>query len=163
MVGPDGIRLLGRHIKALAAFPQPASVKKLQWFLGVINFYRQFLPGIASTLRPLTNALHGGGKSFVWSPPMSAAFEAAKGALAAATPLSHPRPDATISISSDASDTHIGAVLQQSEVVGGGTVLAIKTPSPTPCPAPATHRHHWRLLVLSRPPFRHWLLLTILP
>jgi RNase H-like domain found in reverse transcriptase/Reverse transcriptase (RNA-dependent DNA polymerase)/Integrase core domain/Integrase zinc binding domain len=119
-VGPDGVRPLGSHVEALAAFPQPTSVKELQRFLGIINFYRRFLPGIAGTLQPLTDALRGDSKSFQWSPLMAAAFQAAKAALAAATPLSHPRADAAISVSCDASDTHIGAVLQQSEVGGGG-------------------------------------------
>jgi hypothetical protein len=67
-VGPDGVRPLGSHVEALAAFPQPMSVKELQRFLGIINFYRCFLPGIAGTLRPLTDALRTYGKIFQWSP-----------------------------------------------------------------------------------------------
>ena len=77
------------------------------------NFYRRFLPGIARTLQPLTAALAGNPKSLTWLPCMSAAFMAAKAALVAAVPLAHPKPDACLSLVTDASDTHVGAVLQQ--------------------------------------------------
>jgi hypothetical protein len=54
----------------------------------MVNFYRRFLPGIARTLRPLTDALRGAPKTLEWPP--TAAFGAAKAALAAAVPLAHP-------------------------------------------------------------------------
>jgi hypothetical protein len=38
---------------------------------------------------------------------------AAKAALAAAVPLVHPQSDAALALATDASDTHIGSVLQQ--------------------------------------------------
>ncbi len=56
----------------------------------MVNFYRRFLPGIARTLQPLTDALRGALKMLEWPP--AAAFGAAKAALAAAVPLAHPAP-----------------------------------------------------------------------
>jgi hypothetical protein len=44
---------------------------------------------------------------------METAFAAAKKALVAAFPLLHPLPGAVLSLAADASDTHVGAVLQQ--------------------------------------------------
>jgi hypothetical protein len=44
---------------------------------------------------------------------METAFAAAKKALVAAVPLSHPLPGEVLSLAADASDTHVGAVLQQ--------------------------------------------------
>jgi hypothetical protein len=44
---------------------------------------------------------------------METAFAAAKKALVAAVPLSHPLPGAVLSLAADASDTHVGSVLQQ--------------------------------------------------
>jgi hypothetical protein len=41
------------------------------------------------------------------------AFGAAKAALAAAVPLAHPAPNTVLSLATDASDTHVGGVLQQ--------------------------------------------------
>jgi hypothetical protein len=46
-------------------------------------------------------------------PEMETAFAAAKDALVAAVPLSHPLPGAVLALAADASDTHVGAVLQQ--------------------------------------------------
>ena len=74
-----------------------------------INFYRRFLPGIARTLQPLTNALKGNPKTLEWTPAAVAAFLSAKAALVAAVPLAHPAPDAVLSLATDASDTHVGA------------------------------------------------------
>jgi hypothetical protein len=49
----------------------------------------------------------------LWSPAAEAAFIAAKAALVAAVPLCHPAPNAVLSLSVDASDSHVGGVLQQ--------------------------------------------------
>jgi hypothetical protein len=81
----------------------------------MINFYRRFLPKIAATLRPLTDLLRGNPKSLDWSAAAAEAFSAAKAALVAAVPLSHPTPGATLSLAVDASDSHVGVVLQQLE------------------------------------------------
>ncbi len=77
----------------------------------MVNFYRRFLPGIARTLQLLTDALKGAPKTLVWPP--AAVFGAAKTALAAAVPLAHPAVNAVLSLATDASETHVGGVLQQ--------------------------------------------------
>jgi RNase H-like domain found in reverse transcriptase len=96
----------------MASLPSHA-MWTLQRFLGLINFYQRFLPCIAGTLRPLTDALRGNPKVLEVTPAMTAAVSAAKAALAGATLLAHPSPDATLALVTDASDGHVGAVLQQ--------------------------------------------------
>jgi RNase H-like domain found in reverse transcriptase len=74
------------------------------------------LPAAAAVLKPLTDALQGPGgkkKQLQWSEDMVAAFRRIKQLLCAATSLAHPDPVAGISLAVDASDTHVGAVLQQ--------------------------------------------------
>jgi hypothetical protein len=44
---------------------------------------------------------------------MDSSFQTAKSLLASAVPLHHPIPYATLSLATDASDSHVGAVLQQ--------------------------------------------------
>ncbi len=78
----------------------------------MLNFYRRFLPGIACILKPLTDACKGSGP-ILWTEQMQAAFQTAKYSLASAVPLQHPKPSATLSLATEASDTHVGAVLQQ--------------------------------------------------
>ncbi len=94
----------------------PTTIKELQVFLGLVNFYRRFLPGIASMLRPLTDALKGSRPAterLTWIPEMEAGFVAAKVALSKATWLGHPNPTATLALHVDASASHIGAALHQ--------------------------------------------------
>jgi hypothetical protein len=95
-ISAAGVAPLRDNVQVILDFPKPSDCKAMQRFLGMINFYRRFLPGVAGTLRLLTAALSGNPKTLPWTPDMETAFAAAKEALAA-----------------DASDTHVGAVLQQ--------------------------------------------------
>ncbi len=113
MVDVAGITPLPRHVAAMQDCPPPTDIKQLQRFLGLINFYRRFLPAVARTLQPLTDLLKGLPKVLLWSPAADAAFVTAKAALVDAVPLCHPAPNAVLSLSVDASDSHIGGVLQQ--------------------------------------------------
>jgi hypothetical protein len=91
-------------------------VKELQGFLGLVNFYRRFIPAAASILKPLTDSLKGGPKGaqrIEWRPPMEKSFHDIKAALAEVTLLAHPLPHAHLSIAVDASASHVGACLQQ--------------------------------------------------
>ncbi len=78
-----------------------------------MNFYRRFLPGITGTLRLLTSALSGNPKALPWKPDMETSFPTAKAALVAEVPLAHPFLGAVLALATDASDTHVRAVLQQ--------------------------------------------------
>ena len=84
----------------------------------MLNFYRRFLPGIAGILKPLTDCLVGNPKLLSWSSLHLQAFNKAKVSLAAAVPLHHSVRDASLCLYTDASNTHIGGVLQQ--VFGSG-------------------------------------------
>jgi propanediol utilization protein len=66
-------------------------------------------------LKPLIGSLKGGiAQPVQWTDEKRAAFVAAKQLLTDATCLAHLRADAEIQLVVDASNTHIGAVLQQS-------------------------------------------------
>lgn len=115
-ISAAGSSPLPDKVAAIAGHPAPNNVKELQQFLGMINFYRKYLPAAARFLCPLTNALKGGPSGstlLTWTPEMQTAFETAKATLAAATCLAHPVPNATLSLVCDASSSHVGAVLQQ--------------------------------------------------
>ena len=121
----DGIVPLRHHVDALLLQPHPQDVRGLQRFLGMINFYHCFLPGIARTLRPLTDALAGNPRVLNWSQELQDAFDRAKYALSSAVSLTHPSPSDSAEVShvTDASNTHVGAALQQKES-GGWRPLA---------------------------------------
>ena len=79
----------------------------------MFNFYRKFLSRAAYILAPLTDALKGPGKSLFWSLALEWAFHCANYLLASVPELVHPRPGAQISLAVDASESHVGSVLQQ--------------------------------------------------
>ena len=81
--------------------------------MGMVKFYRRFTPAAAQLMSPLFDALEGKPKTLVWNDAMVKAFQDTKRPLVEATLLTHPRPDASISLTVDASDHAVGAVLQQ--------------------------------------------------
>ena len=114
-VSSQGTVPLPSKVEAISQFPRPTTVKGLQEFIGMVNFYHRFIPRIASTMRPLHEALAGKptARTFAWTAEMDAAFEGSKVALANAAMLVHPHPDTPISLVTDASDVGVGATLQQ--------------------------------------------------
>jgi hypothetical protein len=111
-----GVELLPAHMAAVVDFHRPSTVKELQGFLGMVNFYRRFLPGAAKVLKPLTGCLRGrpkGATIISWEASMETAFESAKQLLASAARLANPDQAAKLSVAVDASATHVGACLQQ--------------------------------------------------
>lgn len=102
-------------IRAVNDFTQPSSIKALQKFVGMVNFYHRFVPGCASLLRPLHQAMKKKStkESLQWTEDMKESFAAAKKALCEAVRLAHPRRDAPLALTTDASDSGVGAVLEQ--------------------------------------------------
>jgi cleavage and polyadenylation specificity factor subunit 1 len=112
-ISAQGVRPLESEVKAIREFPLPSSRKKLESFLGLVNFYRRFIPKAAQVLQPLTDLLRGNRKVFAFPEDAVESFETAKKIIADSTLLVHPNPQAPISLAVDASDVAIGAVLQQ--------------------------------------------------
>ena len=79
----------------------------------MLNFYTKFLRQAAGILAPLTDALKGPARSLTWSPALDSFFHRSKALLIAVPELVHPRPGAQISLEVDASNSHMGFLLQQ--------------------------------------------------
>ncbi|BHF86036.1 hypothetical protein SprV_ctg2302921400 [Sparganum proliferum] len=114
LIDSNGIRPLPSKVAAIRDFPPPTSKRQLQRFLGMVNFYRRFLPNCADTILPLTNLLSGSKRTFELTPAALTSFEQVKALLADATLLTHYHANAPISLMVDASNVAVGAVLQQS-------------------------------------------------
>ena len=113
MVDKNGITPLPDRVVDIRNTPPPTTVKELQSFLGMVNYYRRFLPAAAHHLTPLFELLKGKPKSIVWSAKQQQGFNAIKDALASAALLHHPRPNAQLALTTDASNFAIGGVLEQ--------------------------------------------------
>ena len=90
LVTCNGIRTITSSIQAIHDFPTPQTQTDLQHFLGIINYYHWFLPGIAPKLAPLHAASAGRGKDITWTSQRQNAFEEAKASLSTNTLLHHP-------------------------------------------------------------------------
>ena len=90
LVTCNGIRPVTSSIQAIHDFPTPQTRTDLQHFLGIINYYHWFLPGIAPKLAPLHAASAGRGKDITWTSQCQNAFEEAKASLSTNTLLHHP-------------------------------------------------------------------------
>ena len=112
-VDKDGVKPLDERVDAIRQTTRPTTVKELQRFLGMINYYRRFIKNAAGHLYHLFSALEGKPKVLKWTPEMQGSFEAIKEALASATLLHHPRHDAQLALTADASKVAMGAVLEQ--------------------------------------------------
>ena len=108
-----GATPLPDKVEAINQFKQPDTVKGLQEFVGMVNFYHRFIPDAAKILQPLSAATATKAKILQWNDTMVQAFQEAKTALASAIMLTHPRRTAPTSLTVDASDLAVGAVLQQ--------------------------------------------------
>ena len=113
----DGIRPLTDRIQAINNFNKPTVVQELRRFLGMVNFYRECLPKSAQHQAELNKYLINTKKNdkteIVWTPEATNAFELCKESIKNACLLAHPSKHANLSLMTDASDTSVGAVLQQ--------------------------------------------------
>ena len=57
MIDEQGITPVPEKVRAIQNFPQPTSLRQLRRFLGLVNYYRRFIPGCSRILTPLTNML----------------------------------------------------------------------------------------------------------
>ena len=118
-VSENGICPSKERVKAITDFPEPQTIKQVQRFVGMINYYHRFIPHLARILSPIhahtseLNAQSKKSKTFNWPLTCQEAFKAAKDALANATLLVFPSENARLSITSDASNTDVGGVLTQ--------------------------------------------------
>ncbi|GFT87582.1 transposon Tf2-6 polyprotein [Trichonephila clavipes] len=115
---PDGIKPLPDKVQAVLDYKQPETVGSLRKFLGLLNFYRRFLPKAAEQQYLLSEFLKGSkgkkdSKPLNWSSEAITAFQRCKQALADAALLAHPSPSAPLALHVDASDYAIGGALHQ--------------------------------------------------
>lgn len=112
-VTAQGIQPLPDKVQAIQQLPQPTTQCKLREFLGLINFYHQFIPHCADTLRPLHTLLTTtkAKQLLSWDDNTLKAFNDIKQAIVNTSLLSYPKPDAPTNIMTDASNTAVRAVL----------------------------------------------------
>lgn len=112
-----GLKKSPGKVEAILKAPIPKDVSNLQSFLGLINYYRNFVPGASTILSPLYKLLQKGIR-WSWTPEHEKAFTTIKQHLASDLVLAHFNPNATIILTVDASPSGLGAILSQIEADG---------------------------------------------
>ncbi|GBG73092.1 hypothetical protein CBR_g12808 [Chara braunii] len=100
-------------ITATAEWPAPTSAKQLRSFLGLTNYYNNFIQGYARYSYVLTSTLLRKNPPRAWTPLHEDAFHALKKAVTCASVLHLPDFDRPFILTTDASDFAVGAVLSQ--------------------------------------------------
>jgi hypothetical protein len=110
IVSTEGISMNPEKVRAVLEWPTPESVKDVQSFLGLANFYRRFIKGYSHTAAPLTD-LTKKLEEFQWSDKADRAFRTLKDAFTKALVLVTFDLEKRITVETDALDYAIGACL----------------------------------------------------
>lgn len=108
----SGVRPNPENIEKIQNWTQPKTVKEVQSFLGLCNYYRRFLPQYSSHIKPLVDLVRKDVK-FEWSDECEEAFQHIKEMLLSPAVMAHPMSEGLFILDTDASDFAIGAVLSQ--------------------------------------------------
>ncbi|CAH8552923.1 unnamed protein product [Schistosoma margrebowiei] len=112
-ISPEGIKPIKKEVDTIKQYPIPSSLTQMRSFLGLINFYRRFIPGCAQLMQPLTDLLKGKPKEFKLSSDAVEAIKQLKDKLAQATTLIYPNSLSPLALMVDASDKAVGGTLNQ--------------------------------------------------
>ena len=118
MVSKKGIRPDPKKTEIIQNLPSPKDVTGVKSFMGVINYFRKFIPNCSILAEPLLILTRGKKRlksNFVWGNDQQASFEALKECLIKAPILKFPNFEKEFCIETDASIVGLGAVLSQSQ------------------------------------------------
>lgn len=124
VVSADGMRPEQAKVAAIQALPDPTNADQVRSVLGIIGFYRCYVPAFSSIAQPL-NALLRKATVFAWGEDQRVAYTKLKAALT--TPglvLRHPDPHKPFHLYTDWSCHGIAAVLNQREEGGSEYMVA---------------------------------------
>ena len=105
-----GYHVTDTKIKALQDFTPPKTLRQLRRFLGLINFYRKFIPHASEIQKPLTALTHKNA-TYTWSNECQRAFETLINSVLHASQLVYPSEEDEYTLTTDASGVAVGAVL----------------------------------------------------
>jgi hypothetical protein len=120
VVSGSGVSMDPEKVSAICSWSAPDSVPALRRFLGVANFYRDFVPRYSEVVSPLLSLLKKD-VVFEWSDRCQTAFDSLKSSFSSPTLLRHADLSLPFVLHTDASDHALGAVLSQRDEVSGLT------------------------------------------
>ncbi|PIO77140.1 hypothetical protein TELCIR_00790 [Teladorsagia circumcincta] len=110
VINAQGRRPDPDKVKAIQKMPTPKDVSQLRAFLGLINFYGNFVKDLHNLRAPL-DALTRKDAVYTWTPECQSSFDKIKAILNSDLLLTHYDPSLPIIVAADASNCGIGATL----------------------------------------------------
>ena len=107
-----GLQIDGDKIKPILEFPTPKNVKQLQRIIGMILWYRRFIPKFSEIIEPLQTLLRKG-IEWRWVIQQEQALMKIKELLKTGPILTYPDFNHPFQLETEVSDTGLGAVLTQ--------------------------------------------------
>jgi len=112
VVGRNGVATNSEKVRAVEDWVTPQDLTGLRAFLGLVGYYRQYIPDFAVVTQSL-NWLTAKGVTWQWTSVEQRAFDCLKGCLLEAQILAYLDPALEYILDTDASDHYVGAVLLQ--------------------------------------------------
>lgn len=108
----DGMKIDPNRIKAIVMLENPKNKKDLQKILGMVNFFRQFIPNLSELTSSLRMLLKND-VTFMWLPDHTRALEEIKNKIVSAPVLCNFDAKKEITVQTDASQSGLGCCLLQ--------------------------------------------------
>jgi hypothetical protein len=115
IITTNGIKPDPDKIKAVQQFPIPKTVKEIKSFLGLLGYYRKFIPQLAKLTKPLTSCLKKGAKIEL-TPTYIECFKHCQNLLSNDPILQYPDFEKEFNLRTDSSNLALGAVLSQGPI-----------------------------------------------
>ena len=112
LITAKGVKPNPAKTEAVKNFKQPKDVTEIQSFLGLAGYYRKFIKNFSHIAKPLTE-LTKKNNTFYWTDKHTKAFNQLKELLCTAPVLRYPDYEKEFTLTTDASNIGLGAVLSQ--------------------------------------------------
>ena len=116
VIDKDGLSMSKEKIETVLNFPLPKEATSLRGFLGLANYFRQFVPFHSGIVKPLQRMVDPRAlkrSPIYWTPEGALAFNETKIAVSRCALMYFINDDSPIRLYTDASDYGIGGVLFQ--------------------------------------------------
>jgi hypothetical protein len=115
VISEEGCRPDPAKVTVVENFPRPENERQLKSFLGMIGYYRRFIPNFSRIAAPLHALLKKGAK-FEWTMEQENAFQHLKDKITSKPILQYPDFTKEFILTTDASNQGLGAILSQGEI-----------------------------------------------
>ena len=114
VIDATGLRPNPEKVSAIQSAPAPKTVRGVRGFIGIMSYYRRYIPRFSELAEPLINLTRKNSK-FIWDDHCQKSFESLKKSLQSPPILAYPDTSKQFILYCDASDKAVGSVLMQKQ------------------------------------------------